>query len=142
MSKSLKNFITIQEVLQKVTAAQLRLLFLLHAWKDTLDYSHDTLDLAKSYEKNVQEMLLRVKHIIRTTSRGGGTESFQKWTPDEFELNEQLRKCKIEVHKALCDNIDTRTVLMSVKELGITYVCMHSGFGAKTLAFCHFVYAS
>merc|ERR1712076_299491 len=45
MSKSLKNFISIQEVLQKVSASQLRLVFLLHAWKDTLDYSDNTLEL-------------------------------------------------------------------------------------------------
>ena len=38
MSKSLKNFITIQEVLKRYTARQLRLTFLLHSWKDTLDY--------------------------------------------------------------------------------------------------------
>ena len=53
MSKSLKNFITIQEVLQKYTARQLRLTFLLHQWKDTLDYSENTMELAISYEKTV-----------------------------------------------------------------------------------------
>ena len=58
MSKSLKNFITIQEVLQKYTARQLRLTFLLHQWKDTLDYSENTMELAISYEKtvNVREL--------------------------------------------------------------------------------------
>ena len=53
MSKSLKNFITIQEVLEKYTARQLRLMFLLHNWKDTLDYSQNTMEVAKSYEKSV-----------------------------------------------------------------------------------------
>ena len=53
MSKSLKNFITIGEVLEKYSARQLRLTFLLHSWKDTLDYSENTMELAKSYEKTV-----------------------------------------------------------------------------------------
>uniref|UniRef100_A0A0N5AZC4 cysteine--tRNA ligase n=1 Tax=Syphacia muris TaxID=451379 RepID=A0A0N5AZC4_9BILA len=38
MSKSLKNFVTIQEALKKYTARQLRILFLMHNWSDVLDY--------------------------------------------------------------------------------------------------------
>jgi cysteinyl-tRNA synthetase len=53
MSKSLKNFITIQDVLQRYTARQLRLVFLLHSWKDTLDYSENTMELALSFERTV-----------------------------------------------------------------------------------------
>lgn len=51
MSKSLKNFITIQEALKKNTATQLRFAFLLHSWKDTLDYSPNTMEMAIQYEK-------------------------------------------------------------------------------------------
>ena len=38
MSKSLKNFITIKDALEKYTAKQLRILFLMHIWSDNLDY--------------------------------------------------------------------------------------------------------
>merc|ERR1711981_1192705 len=116
MSKSLKNFITIQEVLQKVSASQLRLVFLLHAWKDTLDYSENTLELAKSYEKSVNELFLTVKHIMRSTP-SHGVAAFLKWNDAESKLNLQLGQCKEDVHRALCDNIDTRTVLMSIQDL-------------------------
>lgn len=51
MSKSLKNFVTIQQALQKQTATQLRLAFLLHSWKDTLDYSDNTMEMAMQFEK-------------------------------------------------------------------------------------------
>ena len=53
MSKSLKNFITIQDVLKSYTARHLRLTFLMHSWKDTLDYSDSTMQHAVQYEKNV-----------------------------------------------------------------------------------------
>ena len=46
-----------------------------------------------------------------------GVESFQKWEDAERNLNEEFLKTTAAVHKALCDNIDTRTVLMSIKEL-------------------------
>ncbi len=39
MSKSLKNFITIREALEKYTSRQIRLLFLMHHWHHQLDYS-------------------------------------------------------------------------------------------------------
>lgn len=51
MSKSLKNFITIRDALVKNSATQLRLAFLLHSWKDTLDYSENTMEMATQYEK-------------------------------------------------------------------------------------------
>ena len=51
MSKSLKNFISIKEVLSQHSARQLRLLFLLHSWKDTLDYSANTAREAVGVEK-------------------------------------------------------------------------------------------
>jgi cysteinyl-tRNA synthetase len=51
MSKSLKNFITIKQALEKHSARQLRLAFLLHSWSATLDYSQATMREAQYYEK-------------------------------------------------------------------------------------------
>ena len=51
MSKSLKNFITIQDALSSYTASQLRLAFLLHSWSATLDYSQGTMREAIAWEK-------------------------------------------------------------------------------------------
>lgn len=51
MSKSLKNFVSIQDALSKYNARQLRFAFLLHSWKDTLDYSSNTMEIAIQYEK-------------------------------------------------------------------------------------------
>lgn len=39
MSKSLKNFVSIRDALRQYSPALLRVAFLLHSWKDTLDYS-------------------------------------------------------------------------------------------------------
>lgn len=53
MSKSLKNFITIKDALKKNTARQLRIAFLMHSWKDTLDYSENTMNDAIQFEKTL-----------------------------------------------------------------------------------------
>merc|ERR1719419_1567639 len=57
-----------------------------------------------------------IKHILRSTP-GHGTAAFQKWDEDAINLNQTLQDCKYKVHVAFCDNIDTRTVLMTIKEL-------------------------
>jgi cysteinyl-tRNA synthetase len=51
MSKSLKNFITIREALEKYSARQLRLAFLTTAWDGPMDFKEDVMDEMKSLEE-------------------------------------------------------------------------------------------
>ncbi|KAM7163968.1 cysteine--tRNA ligase, cytoplasmic isoform 3-T3 [Macrochelys suwanniensis] len=115
MSKSLKNFITIKDALKKHTARQLRLAFLMHSWKDTLDYSNNTMESAIQYEKFLNEFFLNVKDILRAPIDLIG--QFQKWEIQETELNKSFYDKKAAIHEALCDNIDTRTVLEEMRSL-------------------------
>jgi cysteinyl-tRNA synthetase len=118
MSKSLKNFVSIQDALAKYTARQLRLAFLLHAWRDTLDYSQNTMEVALQYEKIFNEFFLNVKDLSRNLVRKPTlVEHFVKWERHEMDLNRSFLKAKENVHAALCDNIDTRTSLESLRDL-------------------------
>ncbi|XP_076311988.1 cysteine--tRNA ligase, cytoplasmic isoform X4 [Tachypleus tridentatus] len=116
MSKSLKNFITIKEALAKHSFRQLRFAFLLHSWKDTLDYSENTMEIAVQYEKTVNEFFLNVKSILRTTP-AHGIEAFQKWSEQEHQLNDKFYEKQAGVHESLCDNIDTRGALEHMRDL-------------------------
>ncbi|XP_030620827.1 cysteine--tRNA ligase, cytoplasmic [Chanos chanos] len=115
MSKSLKNFITIKDALEQHTARQLRLAFLMHSWKDTLDYSSNTMESAIQYEKVMNEFFLNVKDILRVPTDITG--QFEKWEAEEIELNKSFYDRKAAVHAALCDNIDTRTVMEEMRAL-------------------------
>ncbi|XP_008295614.1 cysteine--tRNA ligase, cytoplasmic isoform X1 [Stegastes partitus] len=115
MSKSLKNFITIKDALAKNTARQLRLAFLMHSWKDTLDYSPNTMESAVQYEKFMNEFFLNVKDILRAPTDITG--QFEKWEEAEVELNNCFYDRKAAVHEALCDNIDTRTAMEEMRVL-------------------------
>ncbi|XP_001648945.2 cysteine--tRNA ligase, cytoplasmic [Aedes aegypti] len=117
MSKSLKNFVTIQQALQKHTATQLRLAFLLHSWKDTLDYSENTMEMAVQYERFLNEFFLNVKDLTRHVVSGKPRDQFNLWTPVEADLQQKLNATKDAVHVALCDNIDTRSALDAVRDL-------------------------
>ncbi|XP_046748618.1 cysteine--tRNA ligase, cytoplasmic [Diprion similis] len=117
MSKSLKNFVTIQDALKKNTARQLRLAFLLHSWKDTLDYSDNTMEMAIQYEKFLNEFFLNVKSRIRQMSNNTTLNTFSKWNKAELELYKKFCTTKDSVHAALCDNIDTRSALDALRDI-------------------------
>ncbi|CAD7088885.1 unnamed protein product [Hermetia illucens] len=117
MSKSLKNFITIQQALKKHTATQLRLAFLLHSWKDTLDYSDNTMEMAVQYEKFLNEFFLNVKDLTRQVTSEKPSKQFDAWNKAEHELQIKFNTTKDDVHTALCDNIDTRSALDSLRDL-------------------------
>nr|CAG4649995.1 EOG090X02DZ [Sida crystallina] len=119
MSKSLKNFVTIKEALSRHSARQLRLAFLLHSWKDTLDYSDNTMEAAVQYEKQLQEFFLNVKDLLRNGPPSGQAsfDFYQKWGPLELQLNQLFLDTKAKVHAALCDSVDTRTALDAIRDL-------------------------
>lgn len=102
MSKSLKNFVTIQQALQRQTSTQLRLAFLLHAWKDTLDYSDNTMDMAVQYERMLNEFFLNIKDLTRHLSTGKPTEQFNIWTTVEGGMQTKFNQAKAAIHEALC----------------------------------------
>ncbi|XKL66922.1 hypothetical protein PGB90_010342 [Kerria lacca] len=135
MSKSLKNFITIKDALDKYSARQLRFAFLLHKWNDTLDYSENTMEMAITYEKLLNEFFLNVKDLIKNLYNEESTVSLKKWSELELKFNENFYDLKMNVHNALCDNIDTRSALDSIREfIGFYNIyAKNSGFDAANL---------
>nr|XP_032626145.1 cysteine--tRNA ligase, cytoplasmic [Chelonoidis abingdonii] len=87
----------------------------MHSWKDTLDYSNNTMESAIQYEKFLNEFFLNVKDILRAPVDLIG--QFQKWEFQETELSKSFYDKKAAIHEALCDNIDTRTVLEEMRSL-------------------------
>ncbi|VDN88692.1 unnamed protein product, partial [Brugia pahangi] len=117
MSKSLKNFITIREALKHYSARQLRILFLMHNWNDVLDYSAASMERALQFEKISNEFFLLVKDYLRKYYKPNNSESYQKYNDEELLLVNNFCKIKTEINVALCDSIDTRTVVEKLREL-------------------------
>lgn len=115
MSKSLKNFVSIRDALRSHSARRLRLAFLLHSWKDTLDYSDNTMESAAQWEKTFGEFFLNIKDVLRSAPMPDTIEAFAKWGPEESGLNASFQDARAGVHAALCDNIDTRSALESLR---------------------------
>jgi cysteinyl-tRNA synthetase len=89
MSKSLKNFLTIREVLQQVTPRQLRLLFLMQSWRDPMNYSQGTLTDMLAKEKTIREFMLMVKTRLRD-DMGSQHVALQRWNGDDEEVHKAI----------------------------------------------------
>jgi len=113
MSKSLKNFITIQEALQSYTARQIRFFFLLHKYEASMDYSAKGLAHACEVEKTFAEFFHTVKAILRSSE----DKSIQRWGDAEKKLSADLDQAKNEVHEGLVDNFNTPTAMLALGDL-------------------------
>eukprot|EP00736_Rhodelphis_marinus_P011170 Rmarinus@m.2364 len=127
MSKSLKNFISIRQMLNPeerlhCTPRRLRLLFLNQLWDHRINYSPSALDEIKKKEKAFQEFFLSVKTLLRDAGADkqgfvGGTASLHAWSDAEKRLHGRLQDCQDNVRAALCDNFNTVKALQCLLSL-------------------------
>jgi len=115
MAKSLKNFITIKNILSDYNARQIRFLFLLHNWESLMNYSTDkSMPEAVEKERQFSEFFKNVKAILRQVNIN---ETEQKWTPKEYELYNLLSLKQTAVYESLADNFDTPSAVNHLAEL-------------------------
>ena len=107
MSRSLKNFITIKEILESYSPRQLRMVFLLQRWDGYMNYSESSLQESISKEKQFHEFLMNSCAKLRTLQLAGPQK------PDENDrvLVKALEYCQAKSHEALCDNFSTSKVI-------------------------------
>jgi len=113
MSKSLKNFITIQQALEINSSRQIRLLFLMHKYNAPMDYGDNTMSHALETEKRFVEFF----HNAKACMRARNMQTPQKWSSETFQLQKTLSESKVKVNAALCDDFDTPAVIAILVDL-------------------------
>ena len=125
MSKSLKNFITIQEALGKYTARQLRLAFMSTAWDGPMDFKEEVIEEMKSVEDKISVWFSKAELILEKVAAGEIQVATVEDDPVALNLAEKYRSFKVvadvrlrvtkeEVHDALTDNLNSRAALSKV----------------------------
>jgi cysteinyl-tRNA synthetase len=128
MSKSLKNFITIREALDKYSARQLRLAFLTTAWDGPMDFKDDVMDEMKSLEEKlcvwfskaelIQEQLEAGRIQIKPESEAPEVNKLEeRYQIFYIKADDRFQSTKEAVHSALSDNFNTRAAITSITEL-------------------------
>jgi cysteinyl-tRNA synthetase len=118
MSKSLKNFITIKDTLNKFkyTPRQLRLLFLLQAWDSKMNYQvKDTMVEVDAKDKAFTEFFNKVKVIA--AQREENLVPNESWNPKDVQLHEALLAAQKAVHAALSTNFNTSDALNALTDI-------------------------
>ncbi|CAI5503452.1 unnamed protein product [Closterium sp. Naga37s-1] len=113
MSKSLKNFITIRQALEKYSARQFRLLFLLQAWDKPINYGEGAMADAVGREKQLRNFFQTVQAEIRAA----GEQGEEAWSELEKTLNAAVATAQAEVHARLEDNFDTAGAIGALFDL-------------------------
>ncbi|KAJ8084492.1 cysteinyl-tRNA synthetase [Marasmius tenuissimus] len=119
MSKSLKNFITIDEILQRYSARQLRLAFLTQLWNAKVDFSESLMaGEVKNLETTLNNFFTTVKAIV-SQSRANGlvSDGYHHYEQPESELTARFHDTQSSFRAALCDSFNTPEALNSIRDL-------------------------
>jgi len=118
MSKSLKNFITIDEILQKYSARQLRLAFLTQLWNAKVDFSESLMTgEVRTIELTLNNFFTTVKALVsqkRTIVRADGYHHYE--TP-ERDLTSSFHESQSAFRASLCDSFNTPDALDILRDL-------------------------
>lgn len=112
MSKSLKNFTTIREALDRKdwTPRSLRIVFLLGGWKEGCEITDALVSTGNTWEDKVNNFFLKVKDAAAL--QGSATDT---------SFAADLEAAKAAVHEFLCDSFNTPGVMQTISELITKY---------------------
>ncbi|CAD8205976.1 unnamed protein product [Paramecium pentaurelia] len=113
MSRSLKDFITINEILKKYTPRQIRLNFAIHKYDTVMDYSEEHFEQAISIDKTYHKFFQNTQIYLRDSQITGP----QKWMQNDFQISNLLRNTKQVIHIALLNNFNFPTVIDAIDKL-------------------------
>lgn len=109
MSKSLKNFITVRDALDRGdwTPRGLRIVFLLGGWRDGVEISEELVKASSPWEDKLTNFFIKAKDVASRDSS----------QPVESSLSEALRVAQDRVHEYFCDSFNTPKVMASISDL-------------------------
>ncbi|KZO97206.1 cysteinyl-tRNA synthetase [Calocera viscosa TUFC12733] len=117
MSKSLKNFITIDDALRANSARQLRLTFLLQPWNGKMDYKEGLIQEARSLETGINNFFTIVKALIADSNADAAARRGHGYAQEEKELVNQLQAAQHAFRVALCDSFNTQGAMAVIMDI-------------------------
>ncbi|KAG8860564.1 hypothetical protein FRB96_003818 [Tulasnella sp. 330] len=118
MSKSLKNFITIDDALVMYSARQLRLAFLGQLWNSPMDFKESTMQEVKARETAIDNFFNVAKALIaESRTKKAAFDGRHHYDQTEKELVAFYTQTQHDFRLALCDSFNTPLALDRLLEL-------------------------
>ncbi|OAG31523.1 cysteinyl-tRNA synthetase [Nematocida sp. ERTm5] len=113
MSKSLKNFIKVDELLKKGTARELRLMFILQRYSGPMTYNEESLERAKVMDKKI----FRYISLHAACTKTDSINAVHPFTEAEKSIMEEFENTAMEIDKAIKDDFNFPKALKLAVEL-------------------------
>ncbi|KAJ7451861.1 tRNA synthetases class I (C) catalytic domain-containing protein [Mycena galericulata] len=119
MSKSLKNFITIDEILQKYTPRQLRLGFLTQLWSAKVDFTDSLMTgEVRSLETTINNFFANVNALVsQANADGTNGDGYHHYEQLERDLRVALDDSQYAFRVALSDSFNTPAAIGVIRDL-------------------------
>ncbi|KAG5646258.1 hypothetical protein DXG03_004085 [Asterophora parasitica] len=119
MSKSLKNFITIDEILERFTTRQLRLAFLTQLWNAKVDFSDSLMTgEVRNIEQTLNNFFTVAKALINQARLDfTNSDGYHHYEAPEIELTKAFHESQTHFREALCDSFNTPAALDVLRDL-------------------------
>ncbi|CAE6439057.1 hypothetical protein ACGC1H_006911 [Rhizoctonia solani] len=121
MSKSLKNFITIEDALKTYSARQLRLAFLAQPWNAKMDFKESLMLEVRSQETVFNNFFTLARALVRDEEAAAEKPSTEEprhnYGGAETELSAFLAQTQHAYRVALCDSFNTSEAIQRLLEL-------------------------
>ncbi|TDL26032.1 hypothetical protein BD410DRAFT_784049 [Rickenella mellea] len=133
MSKSLKNFITIDDILKKYTARQLRLAFLTQQWNAKMDFTESLMTgEVRNIETTLNNFFTTVKAVLQVSSEKATPAGQHQYGHLEHELEAFFHQTQMAFRAALCDSFNTPLAIDVVLKL-VSRVNVYLGAKGNTV---------
>jgi cysteinyl-tRNA synthetase len=113
MSRSLKNFITVDQALKIYRPESLRMLFTLHMWMDPMDFSDDTMEEADNHINYFSNFFVQIKSVLLRNN----VTVFKKLSQYEKHLISILAETQQSVDMAIRDNLNIPRTIHLIRHL-------------------------
>jgi len=113
MSKSLGNFITIRDFLEKYGANTLRILVLQHHYRSPLDYGEEAAEQAQSAWGGLLQILAKLR-MIKKQESSASPESQGLRGSKKQELEEKIMEAEKRFHAAMQDDFNTPEAIAAI----------------------------
>ncbi|KAM0750644.1 hypothetical protein T439DRAFT_325700 [Meredithblackwellia eburnea MCA 4105] len=118
MSKSLKNFITIEEALERHSARQLRFAFLLTTWNAKLDFKESAMQEVRGHESAINNFFANVNALVQEAKANPvASDAQHHYEQAERDISEKLEQSQLAFREALCDSFDTPRAIQVILDL-------------------------
>ena len=109
MSKSLKNFVTIKQILEISNPNELRMLCLLHKYNQPMEYSNRSLLQAKNIMNKFTDFVHKIKLI--------NNFNYDKYNPFDLEICDNINAIKNNIEFEIKNDFNTPSVITDLQRI-------------------------